>query len=1105
MKKFLLALTIILSVFSLAVLGACGERESTPPPVAPATYTVTFKQEMAEDKVFTINEGDVLDASQIPTVEPKSGYDGAWEEIDFSTITENVVVNAIYTPKTFTVTLDANGGTGVMENKQIIFDEPLALGTPKKDRLNFVGWFDKEGVEYESGDVYKYASDITLTAKWAYQLTFIQQARTDEILVEEGKTFDVALIPSLEQKTGYAVSWQTVDFSNINVNAQIEAVYTANTYTVTIDADGGVIDQTSVTVTFDSQFSLPIPTKEGFAFKGYFDGDNQLPIEGSWTTAKDVSVVALWETIPPKHYAVTFSNRGIVVQVFYVTEGEDFDLSLTPTLPSVDGYTVAWQVVDLTNLTEDKVVKAVYEPKSFTITLNADGGLISNNTVTVVYDNLYQLETPTRGYDKFLGWYDESGNRIADKASWQGLADITLTAKWQTVNVFKVTFRYPDGQVIKTVDVVEGEDLDESMRPTVDAPNGYSIAWSIPVGDVINVTEDLFVTANTVANQYTVTFDTTGGQVVAPQKFTFDAPYQLPTPVRDGYQFLGWLDGDDAVLIEGEKWNIFTDLTLTAKWGVEIKFDYGDGTVDTFVVAEGETFNQTIPTVSVKTGYDSKWSALPNGAITESMHITIVYTAKNYKVTFNADGGEVTLTEIWVTFDKEYQLESPTKDGYDFKGWFNGSTPVDAEGVWTTPNDVTLTAKWENKIKHAVTFTYLGDEIEVIYVEQGADFQLDNLPKMTEKVGYEFEWDISGDKLINVTEAKTVVGDYKAKTFTVTYLTNGGSVDRESDEVVYDGAYTLATPEKLGSTFMGWFNGDAEVAITADKWTIAEDLSLLAKWGHKVKFVQEGKTDTIIVESGGEVVDSQYPQLNSKEGYDVSWDDVDLSNVTSDVVVNAVYKPKTFVLTLVNSRTMQTISTYDVVYNEAYKLPTPTYLNYMVKLWKDESGTVVPSSGVYDKTSGQTLYAEWGYGIIFKQNNGQDDVVIVGNANSHFDAWFVPEREGASEFMGWYDENGSKIDTGYTLKLTQNFTLTAKWGYTVSFVSGNKAWNFLVEEGNDFDLSLMPKAPVIVGQQIKWEEFDLTNITENKTIRLMIYDTASSSWIEYGDDWSDFA
>lgn len=65
--------------------------------------------------------------------------------------------------------------------------------------------------------------------------------------------------------------------------------------------------------------------------------------------------------------------------------------------------------------------------------------------------------------------------------------------------------------------------------------------------------------------EYFVTFDTGTDQTIAKISVTYGKSYALPTPVRSGYGFTGWYDGETEVKSSGT-WTIQSDVTLTAKW-----------------------------------------------------------------------------------------------------------------------------------------------------------------------------------------------------------------------------------------------------------------------------------------------------------------------------------------------------------------------------------------------------------------------------------------------------------------------------------------------------------------------------------------------------------
>ncbi|MDE5943473.1 MAG: InlB B-repeat-containing protein, partial [Clostridia bacterium] len=76
-----------------------------------------------------------------------------------------------------------------------------------------------------------------------------------------------------------------------------------------------------------------------------------------------------------------------------------------------------------------------------------------------------------------------------------------------------------------------------------------------------------------------------------------------------------------------------------------------------------------------------------------------IVTTDEYTVSFNLDGGSWGKAEGYtVKVEKDGKLsatdiETPTKEGYEFAGWFNGSTPF-VVGTTAVTSNITLTAHW---------------------------------------------------------------------------------------------------------------------------------------------------------------------------------------------------------------------------------------------------------------------------------------------------------------------------------------------------------------------------------------------------------------------------
>ena len=544
-------------------------------------------------------------------------------------------------------------------------------------------------------------SSETPTEK-TYTVTFKQDGQRDVVkTVEEGES--LTDIPEPKAKVGYTVAWEVVDLTNIVEDIEVKAIETANTYVVSYDLNGATGEISDLEVTFDGAYVLATPSRDGYSFIGWtYQGTAVLTSGAQWKTASNVTLVATWVKDVVNTYSITFKQNGVADKVYpNVEEGSAF--TATPSTEAKVGYTVTWNPSDLAklaNVRENVIVNAVETANTYTITYDAGEGTVSPTTQDVVYDSTPTFAEPTRDGYTFTGWNYE-GKAVSGK--WTIADNVTLVATWtKNLEKFSVTFRQ-DGKTDKVFeDILEGSAF--AAIPETEAKVGYTVTWND--GDLAklqSVTENVVVNAVETANTYTITYDAGEGTVTpATQTVVYDSTPTLAIPEREGYTFTGWSYNGKAV---SGKWLIADNVTIVATWLKDVVPTYTvtfrqAGQADKVYnnVEKGSTFTD-IPAVVAKTGYVIAWNAEELKALTNisgNVVVTADEKAKTYTVTLNADGGSVSQTSITVTYGENYELPTPTKEGYEFLGWKKGSVAVDAKGAWTIDEDnVTLKATWK--------------------------------------------------------------------------------------------------------------------------------------------------------------------------------------------------------------------------------------------------------------------------------------------------------------------------------------------------------------------------------------------------------------------------
>lgn len=293
---------VIASVILASFWAACGERGDSSSFVK--TYTVTFMQTGQPDVVRVVEAGKAV--TDIPEIKPVTGYTVAWEDIDLTNVTADKIVNAVKTPKQYTVTYDANEGTMSAKTEIFTYDAEYTLQLPVRNDYSFVCW--KNGIaSIALTGIWRIAEDVTLTAAWkaieaeTYTITFIQEGQSDVVkTLKKGETLTDVPVPV--SAAGYDIVWDKTDFSDVSENVTVTAIKTPKTYTITYELgslkdDKYVkIEASAQKVVFGAEYNLIKPSCYGYHFKHWIrKGTEEIEENGTYSVASDLTLVAVWE------------------------------------------------------------------------------------------------------------------------------------------------------------------------------------------------------------------------------------------------------------------------------------------------------------------------------------------------------------------------------------------------------------------------------------------------------------------------------------------------------------------------------------------------------------------------------------------------------------------------------------------------------------------------------------------------------------------------------------------------------------------------------------------------------------------------------------------
>lgn len=480
--------------------------------------------------------------------------------------------------------------------------------------------------------------------------------------------------------------------------------------------------------------------------------------------------------------------------------------------------------------------------KLYTVTMDTAGGDPIRPIQYTVESEAFQLPTPVRTGYIFLGW---TGEGITEPQKTieipQGsTGDRTYTANWQVIEYTIIT-------------LLEGGNAGSSqvyfytVEQTVTLPTptrtGYTfLGWTgegittpqpnvtIPKGS----TGDKTYIENWKLTEYNITMDLNGGSGETTLLYTvIDDEFALPTPTRNGYEFSGWTGEGittpqtQVIIPTGSTGN----RTYTANWKVieyTITLDTNGGpAVSPIKYTVEDTF--TLPYI-LRPGYEfAGWTLDGSGMLpftpliiypgtTGDLHYKAEWRLAEYTITMDLDGGSGQEKVVYTITDEEFELPTPTRNGYEFVGWTGEriTTPQTSVKIpkGSTGNKA-YTANWK-VIRYTITLVTNGGAV-IASIRYTVEDSV-TLPIPPERPGYEFAgWVLDGSGQFPSTPMIIPAGStgdrlYKAEwrvaTYTITYVSHGKAynwVQYTINNQVYFG-----TPEEdpsyylPGYTFVGW-------------------------------------------------------------------------------------------------------------------------------------------------------------------------------------------------------------------------------------------------------------------------------------------------------------
>ena len=702
----------------------------------------------------------------------------------------------------------------------------------------------------------------------------------------------------------------------------------------------------------------------------------------------------------------------------------------------------------------------------------ADGKELTEWQQTVAKgEELLEPPAPTKENTRFVGWYvGKTPLSFGEVAAVSG-TEVTVTAKFEVYSY--VYFMNEDGTkvVYYTAAGVAGENVAEAdlnaatakVELTMGKEKGV-VGWSTtqdsntPDASITFVAGDTYVYP-VVKTGFWVTFNTDGGDYVAPQFRMEPLDLSTVTPTRSGYTFDGWyIDGQKVTSVSAEA-------TVTAHWKANSKTEYtvihwlenaddNEYSSKDIEIKSGTTGAKTAATA--KSSKDEDYQGFTAQKIEQktiagdgSTIVNVYYKRNVYIVNFYDRKGKKEYTDLRISakYGANISKKWPTYNGSNT--WYVGKK--------SNTSQVNIGTMPLGGAKFYGPKTGYGSETAYYYVEvlpgesgtttyNGVQYKLhhsDTSPGTGYAVSKEDQYPITGFTF-NANVSTPIRGKYNNAKFYYTrnsyniVFMNKGAKDREVSrkyqQDISNANYNPTKPAGVPANFMfaGWYENELceGTAYVFDGKTMpAQNITLYAKWQAPVieatvylTASADGEFKTIEIPYGTKLSDSEaFKKLLDEEFTEEkpsAWIDSNgaLFNVDTELYGSVTISPffpsakDGFTVTYVEGESKKVDNQKYVSGSSARVLPPENSENF--RAWKMEDGTLIHPGDKITVTKNTTLRA------VYTKNPKTETITYHYNFEGSTDTYT--------------DDNGGKgypRNTTATVKSLEDVTFTAPTGY----------------------------------------------------------------------------
>ena len=495
-----------------------------------AVYKFIINKKEVCEITFNTNGGSEIPAIKCDSgtiieapVSVKTGYSLKWDYDFNQPITENITVNAEWTPNVYKVTVD--GTDTVIE---ATYGQKISVPAFEKNGYQFLGWVT-DGVKFDATAEYTIAKDITISPVLAainYPINYITiggvNSNPSTYTVEDEIVLsDLVWNAGENDKVIYEFAgwYKDADHSEKIEKITIGTTGAIDLYakwdlkevpeekvqtSVTLNAGDYDCDGQTFTFTVGEEYTLPSLEKNGYNFAGWKTENGEVVVyaKGIWSIdLESVTLIPNWTT---RNYSITYilnggENNKDNILSYTILDTFAF-LAPEKKYSTFDGWyldesleTPYSEIVEGTY--GDITVYAKWNVISYEVTLDANGGTVTSEKQTVILGDNYSLIEPTRLGYKFDGWFDGE-NQVELSGTWLTENNLTVVAKW-SLETYTIEYELGEGKAEGLVESYNYESGDIKL-PIPTSESKTFLGWSLNDGPIIKET---IIRKNSVGNR----------------------------------------------------------------------------------------------------------------------------------------------------------------------------------------------------------------------------------------------------------------------------------------------------------------------------------------------------------------------------------------------------------------------------------------------------------------------------------------------------------------------------------------------------------------------------------------------------------------------------